>query len=218
MPDHYDLDSLAVVPLKQYTYLRPDLGEPSSLDPIHTTLFYSSFWPSHPFLPPRTCLEEHVRSSEGMSLIAVVNHMGSMYACARFEGLQASAAPQQPEEYPQSGLSVQSLILLAISSHMSNNPTQAQAFIHTATDIALAIGLHRHEFATSHGNGSRAMVESWRRTWWELYILDTMFAGLNQTSNMQLKGVDSDVVLPCEESMYHNFGVCISDAHPLSAC
>lgn len=213
--DHYDFEELAVVPLKQYTYLRPDAEESTSLDPVHTSILYSSFWPSHPFLPPRICLEEHVSGVEGMSLILVINYIGSIYACARNDELQALAPPQQLKEYPQNGFTVQTHILLAISSHMSNSPSQAQAFLLTAVDIALAIGLHRHDFATRHGKGSHAMEESWRRTWWELHILDIMFAGLNQTNDMRLKGVESDVLLPCEEAIYHDCDVCMINVHPL---
>ena len=215
MLDHYDFENMAVVPVKEYTYLRADAEEPTSLDPIYTSILYSSFWPSHPFLPPVIYLEEHVSGVEGMSLIPVINYIGSIYACARNDGLQALAPPQQLEKYPQNGFTVQSLVLLAISSHMSNNPTQAQAFLLTATEIALAIGLHRQDFATRHGKENHALEESWRRTWWELFILDIMFAGLNQTSNMRLKDVDSDVLLPCEEAMYHDSDVCITNVHPV---
>lgn len=218
MPDHYDPESLVVVPLKEYTYLRSHVEELISLDPIYTSILYSSFWPPHPFLPPRVCLDEHVSGSEGMTLIPVINYIGSIYARARNSELKPLATPQQPEEHPRNGFTVQSLILLAISSHMSNSPTQAQAFLHTAVDIALAIGLNRNDFSTYHGRGSHAIEESWRRTWWELYILDIMFAGLNQTSNIRLKDVNTDVLLPCEEAMYNNSDVCTSDVRPLFAC
>ncbi len=211
--DHYDFEGLAVVPLKQNTRLRPDPEEISTLDYCYTSMLYLSFWPSHPFLPPHRCLEEHVSGSGGTSLIPVINYIGSIYNRARNDDVQALNPPQQLEDYPQNGFTVQALILLAISSHMSNIPTRAQAFLHTATDTALAIGLNRPDFATRQGKGNHALEESWRRTWWELYILDIMFAGLNQTSNIRLKDVHSDVLLPCEEGMYHNGDVCTFIVH-----
>ena len=215
IPDHYDFESLAVVPLKQYTHLGPGPEEINTLDYLYTSMLYLSFWPSHPFLPPHRQLEEHVSGSGGTSLIPVINYIGSIYTRARNDEVQTLDPPQQLEDYPQNGFTVQALILLAISSHMSNIPTRAQTFLHRATDTALAIGMNRHDFATRQGRGNRAMEESWRRTWWELYILDVMFAGLNQTSNMRLKNVHSDVLLPCEEGMYHNGDVCTSLYHPL---
>ena len=215
MSDHYDFEGLAVLPLKQYTRLQAGPEEPITLDHLYTSMLYASFWPSHPFLPPHRLLEEHLSGSAGTSLIPVINYIGSIYIRVRHDELQALTPPQPLEEYPQNGFTVQSLILLAISSHMSNNPTQAQAFLATATDTAIAIGLHRHDFATRHGKENHALEESWRRTWWELFILDIMFAGLNQTSSMRLKCVDSDVLLPCEEAMYHNSDVCISSYNPV---
>ena len=217
MPDPH-FEDLAVMSFEPQVYKSSSLEERPSIDPLYASVFYSSIWPSHPFLPSRRDIEDYLRGSEGTSLIHAINYVGSLYACAGNNQLQTMTFRQKLHEYPQNGFAVQSLILLAISLHMSNNPTQAQAFLHTAIDIALAIGLHRHGFDTSHGKGSHAMAESWRRTWWELYILDIMFAGLNQTSNMWLKGVESDVLLPCEEAIYHNSDVCTSDVRPESAC
>lgn len=211
-------EDLAVMSFQPQVYKSSNLEERPLIDPLYASAFYSSFWPSHPFLPSSRDIEDYLRGNEGTSLIHVINYIGSLYARAGNYQLQAMTFPERLHRYPQNGFAVQSLILLAISSHMSNNLAQAQEFLHTAIDIALAIGLHRHGFDTTHGQGSRAMTESWRRTWWELYILDIMFAGLNQTSNMWLKDVESDVLLPCEEAIYHNNDVCSSDVRPVSAC
>ncbi len=217
MPDPH-FEDLALASFQPQVYKSSSFEEPPFIDPLYISVFYSSFWPSHPFLPSSRDIEAHLRGSEGTSLIHVINYIGSLYACAGNSQLIPMTFPQDPREYQQNGFAVQSLILLAISSHMSNNPTQAQAFLQTAIDIALAIGLHRHGFDTGNGKGSQAIAESWRRTWWELYILDIMFAGLNQTSNMWLKGVESDVLLPCEEATYHNSDVCAPDVRPASFC
>ena len=216
MPDPC-FENLAVMSFQPQVYKSSSLDERPSIDPLYTSVFYSSFWPFHPFLPSSRDIEDYLKGNEGASLIHAINYIGSLYACVGNNQLQIMNLPQRLHEYPQNVFAVQSLILLAISSHMSNNPTQAQAFLHTAVDIALAIGLHRQGFDTSHGKGSHVKEESWRRTWWELYILDVMFAGLNQTSNMWLKGVESDVLLPCEDTTYHNSDVCSSE-RLVSAC
>ena len=171
-------------------------------EPLHAFAFYSSFWPSHPFLPPHRRLAEHIKDSEGTNLSAAINHIGSLYSFAHYEHLAASFVPPPPLDRPQNGFAVQSLILRAISSHMANDPQQGQMSLNAATDIALNIGLHRNDFAFSHGKGIHVIEESWRRTWWELYILNVMFAALNQTSNIRLRAVNADVPLPCEENRY----------------
>ena len=209
----------AVTTFQSQYHKRPSFKQRPSLDPLYTSMFYSSFWPSHPFLPPNRDIEDHLRGSEETGLIHAINYIASLYVCAGNDQLRPLDFPQKLHQYPQNGFSVQSLILLAISSHMYNDHIQAQALLHTASDIAIGIELHRHEFSTSHGKGSHVMAETWRRTWWELYILDYMFAGLNQTSNMRLKGVVSDVLLPCEEEEYHSDEeVCTSNSRPASTC
>ena len=216
MPDP-QLEDLAIVSFQPQVWTNPSLEERVLIDHLYASVFYTSFWPSHPFLPPGRDIEDYLRGSEGTNLIYAINYIGSLYACVENNQLQALPFPQDLQIYPQNVFSVQSLILLAISSHMSNNPTQAQAFLHTAIDIAVAIGLHRSSFDTSHPKGTHATAEIWRRTWWELYILDIMFAGLNQTDDMRLKGVESDVLLPCEEVICHNSDVCTLDVYPVSA-
>lgn len=211
-------EDLGVTSFQPQVYKSHSLEERPSIHPLYAPLFFSSFWPSHPFLPSSRDIEDYLRGSEGTSLIHAINYIGSLYACAENHQPQRMSFPQETQKCPQNVFAVQSLILQAISSHMSNNPTQAQGFLQTAIDIALAIGLHKYDLDTSQGNESQVVAESWRRTWWELYILDIMFAGLNQTCNMWLKGVESHVLLPCEEANYRNSNVGICDVGPASAC
>ena len=211
-------EDLAVISFQPQVYKSHSLEDRSFIHPLYASIFYSSFWPSHPFLPSSRDIEDYLKGSEGTSLIHAINYIGSLYACAENNQRQRMSFPQEIHKCPQNVFAVQSLILLAVSSHMSNNPTQAQDFLHTAIDIALAIGLHKYDFDTSQGKESQVVAESWRRTWWELYILDIMFAGLNQTCNMWLKGVESHVLLPCEEENYRNSNVGICDVRPVSAC
>lgn len=210
-------EDLAVISFQPQVYKSHSLEERPSIHPLYASVFYSFFWPSHPFLPSSRDIEDYLKGSEETSLIHAINYVGSLYACAENHQRQRLPFPQKIHEYPQNVFAVQSLILLAISSHMSNNPTQAQDFLHSAVDIALAIGLHKYDFDTSQRKDSQVVAESWRRTWWELYILDIMFAGLNQTCNMWLKGVEPHVLLPCEEANHWNSKVGIWDVRPVSA-
>ncbi|KAI5800163.1 hypothetical protein DFH27DRAFT_623391 [Peziza echinospora] len=51
----------------------------------------------------------------------------------------------------------------------------------------------------------RVMQESWRRTWWELYFLDGILAGVHQRSDgFRLWLASCTVPLPCEEMEYNN--------------
>lgn len=53
------------------------------------------------------------------------------------------------------------------------------------------------------------LEESWRRTGWDLYIIDGMITGGRRESNFVLFDVAADVLLPCEEDEYLS-GVSIS--------
>ena len=125
-----------------------------------------------------------------------------MYLSADRDPVTISAASPSLQEYPHNGYSVQCLILRAIAAHMSNALNDAHSSLDLAIDIALGIGLHTESFATLHGHGSKVLEESWRRTWWQLFVLDVMFAALNQTSQMRLSHVSLEVLLPCDEVEY----------------
>jgi hypothetical protein len=93
-------------------------------------------------------------------------------------------------------------MLVAIGLDGNAERKRALAFLTQAGDIALEIGMHRREFPSLNGQGLPVREESWRRTWWELFVLDGMFAGVHQQSPFRLNEVGSTVLLPCEERDY----------------
>jgi len=92
------------------------------------------------------------------------------------------------------------MLLFAIGLHANGEPERAKEVMQSAVRIALEIGMHRREYASRNGAGCSITEESWRRTWWELYVVDGMIAGVNQSTSSRLFDVASDVGLPCEES------------------
>jgi hypothetical protein len=75
-------------------------------------------------------------------------------------------------------------------------------------DIALSIvvdkSMFRREFAEEHSMGDAVLAESFRRTWWMVYIVDAYYAGTTGTMNMAVMHVDATADLPCEESEYES--------------
>jgi hypothetical protein len=67
--------------------------------------------------------------------------------------------------------------------------------------------MNRQEYAGQNGEHNPVLEESWRRTWWSLYITDCLFAGIRGESKFALRTIASTVDLPCEECLYNN-GVC----------
>jgi hypothetical protein len=71
-----------------------------------------------------------------------------------------------------------------------------------ATRLALDLGMHRQEFAEQNGEGDAVLEESWRRTWWQVYIADAFFAAMARANTFPTCNVDVTVALPCEEEEY----------------
>ncbi|RGP81415.1 hypothetical protein FLONG3_560 [Fusarium longipes] len=100
------------------------------------------------------------------------------------------------------GFLVQALLLLVIGLDGKRQRKRVERLMADAQNIALEIGLNKDSFAATYGQGIPVLEESWRRTWWELYIVDALMSGVHQTNNFALYDVPADVALPCEEYEY----------------
>jgi len=110
---------------------------------------------------------------------------------------------------PVNGFSVQALTLFALARHCADEYDIAEQYVDKAIDISLAIGLNLQEFAAANGEGDAILQESWRRTWWTLYLVDGLFATISHYCTHRLQNVTMDVDLPCEDTEYER-GVCFS--------
>ena len=205
---HAPIEEMSLVPASyDQELLAPDDNLASKnylpISPQHLSSFYSFFWPAHPFLPPHSYLPYYLEKSRDTRLQIALSFIGSKYSTAKEDPATSWEPDQSFSQYPRDGHSIQTLILIAISYHMSSEREIAKTAFARAGEIALSIGLQKYSFATDHGNGDAVIEESWRRTWWELYVLDVMFAALNQSS-AQLDGVHLEVPLPCEETLYQS--------------
>ena len=88
---------------------------------------------------------------------------------------------------------------------------QATHTLDRAIDLALDLGMNRRSFAAERSFGVPVLAESWRRTWWELYVMDGMFAAVHMKTSFRLHSVPTDVGLPCEEGVYRAGNVPVSD-------
>jgi hypothetical protein len=64
--------------------------------------------------------------------------------------------------------------------------------------------MHRSEVAYSHGEVDPVIQESWRRTWWQLYLSDAHYAAIRQEFTFSAYGVDVTTELPCDEGDYNS--------------
>jgi hypothetical protein len=139
-------------------------------------------------------------------LEAAMRYIGSFYLAQA--STTAFAAEAERAVYnmtcPKDGFKVQAMLILAIGLDGYTLQEKALQFLVQAQDIALELGMNRREFAVLNGSELNVLEESWRRTWWELFVVDGMIAGVHQKSSFRLNDIPAEVGLPCEEEQYVN--------------
>jgi hypothetical protein len=140
-------------------------------------------------------------------LLPAMQFIGSLYEAAplnmnenrpRIEAVVSSI-----ESPPSDGFTVQALLLIAIATHSNDDFAHARELLDKAVRLALTIGMNSQSFAQDNGEGDAVLEESWRRTWWLLYMTDGIFSRIRHCSTFSLHGVRADVDLPCEEALFH---------------
>lgn len=167
--------------------------------------FYKLFFPGHPFILPRVHLKQQFESNPDFSgqLFLMVTFIGSLY----IHDPQSIEYKKQAEEsfdlaLSPNGFTVQALLLLSLTLEWTGENERAAAMLERAKNMGLEIGMQHRDFASRHGRGEKVLEESWRRTWWELFMVDAMFAGIRHLPTFTLWGIDTDVDIPCEEELY----------------
>ena len=133
--------------------------------------------------------------------LRLVGFVGSAYTSAGqslSRKQNAIDAPSRPD-LSQNGDSIQALLIFAIPTHWCNNFSYARQLLDRAINIAIHIGLFSRDFALANGGGDLVCEESWRRTWWYLYVVDGWFAAVDRNDTFALYNVETSVGLPCGE-------------------
>jgi hypothetical protein len=166
--------------------------------------FFYHFYPAHPFLLPRANFMALRKETTLECLEAAMRYVGSFYveqAPTIALGLEAERLAYRMDT-PKDGFRVQALLILAIGLDGYTYQEKALQILTDAQNLALELEMNKRDFAVINGNRSSSVEESWRRTWWELYVVDGMIAGVHQKSSFRLNEIHADVALPCEEKEY----------------
>ncbi|KAJ4245747.1 hypothetical protein NW762_013871 [Fusarium torreyae] len=167
--------------------------------------YYTNFHDFHPFVLPRQHLIRLCNGPQHSSLnfdplIAVMRLVGNLYSTHQWsDSLKLHAETCIAQLPPSDPIVVQSRLLYSIALFWHNFKIEAKQQIDAAADIAKVLCMHKHEFATTYGAGDDVLTESWRRTWWMLFIVDAYFAGTLGTMNLKTIHIEATVELPCEE-------------------
>ncbi|KAF2177705.1 hypothetical protein K469DRAFT_602358 [Zopfia rhizophila CBS 207.26] len=166
--------------------------------------FFAYFYGSHPFCLPRPRLMELLKERRVPLLELAVQYIGSCFIPDVPTDIYKDALNRMlaNQNIPKDGYTVQALMLFAIGLHANNDPGRAGQVFAMAMNMTVEIGLHRVDFALLHGDNDRVLEESWRRTWWSMYVVNGMMAAVNPNVQFRLKDVSTDVPLPCENDEY----------------
>ncbi|KAI9035555.1 putative C6 transcription factor [Aspergillus affinis] len=171
--------------------------------------YYKNFHICHPFIVPQKHLkrlyEDPSRQQSFAPLIATLRFLGNIYKAREWsiplkECLEASVS-QAPASDP---IIVQCRLLYSIALFWHDLKEDSQLQMDMATKLAVDMQMFRHEFAVAQGADDLVMRESWRRTWWMLYIADAYYAGTLGTTNLRVVDIDATTELPCDESDYES--------------
>ena len=168
-------------------------------------LFYSNFFAAHPILVPICFYHTHPYPEY---LRQVVRFIGSHYSSSvSSDTLRMSIDLTGPGRVVEkTSFMVQARLLFAIALHARGEAMDAAGMMQAAVNLAIELRMNLRDFAPAHGNGNPILEESLRRTWWELYVMDGYLAALHKLPSFRSNTVRSEVLLPCEETIYASAG------------
>ncbi|KAI1940935.1 hypothetical protein LOZ12_003748 [Ophidiomyces ophidiicola] len=163
--------------------------------------YYAFFHEAHPILPPSHLL--HRISPIPTCLETVIKFIGAHYTQNPSAHLyRDSAQAELTANAEPSFCKVQALLLFAIVLHARNERAESVDFFRAAVQLAFGLGMNRASFASAIGGGDPVRVETIRRTWWELYIVDGLFSAFDQMPSAISNNTLMDTLLPCDDLSY----------------
>ncbi|KAK6078506.1 C6 zinc finger domain-containing protein [Seiridium cupressi] len=167
--------------------------------------FYFHFFPGHPATLPKEHVLRLSKERDLGHLLAAMRWAGSLYfevGPARSTYFEEAMQLVYAQDVPKDGFLVQAMLILIIGLDGSCQQEKARDILSDVERIAIETGLFQRSYATTHGQGNPMLEESWRRTWWDLFVVDGMVAGVHRQTNFLLFDIVADAGLPCEEHQY----------------
>lgn len=174
-------------------------------------LYYEYFHPSHPFLLPRRSLDMRLRAGPPsptlQQLTATMEYIGSFY---RHISIATELFPGDDASIGMDGFVVQNILLRAMAKSMCDDKSGSEVLLARAIQQASLIGMHEKSFADTVADGDPILAESWRRTWWMLYLTDANFSVTRRDFVPIITTSSHDVDLPCEDGLYERMVNCFT--------
>jgi len=142
----------------------------------------SFFHKAHPYVLPRYSFLARLDSDpESLKyVLSVMQYIGSLYApdISSSELRDLALSQLDSPNLPPNGFTVLALLLTSIAIHSEDEFRQGRVTLDRAIYMALETRMNSRTFANMERDP--VLAESWRRTYWGLYVTDSMFAGIHR--------------------------------------
>ncbi|KAH6900326.1 hypothetical protein B0T10DRAFT_554861 [Thelonectria olida] len=165
--------------------------------------YYLYFHDSHPWLPPKTIMSSLIqtRPDEFGFTMAMIAYIGSIYISNMDTNpLREKAFRMASGPLNNSVWDVQALLSISIAACGEGQIGLCGTYFDKALQIALELGLQSKDF--SEAEDDRILAESYRRTYWALYLHGSLRTVREHLGHFQLFSTTVTTELPCEEWEY----------------
>lgn len=171
--------------------------------------YYKTFHICHPFILPRKHLtklyQDQNRQQSFAPLIAALRFLGNIYKAREWSiPLKQHLETSMSQAVALDPILVQCRLLYSMALFWYEYKDDSKLQVTMANKLAIDLQMFHPGFAAAQGADDLVLRESWRRTWWMLYIVDTYYAGTLGTMNLQVVNIDTTMELPCDESDYES--------------
>ncbi|KAF4998690.1 hypothetical protein FGRMN_3016 [Fusarium graminum] len=164
-------------------------------------LYYENFHNAHPFLVPSSAFTSR---NYPPYLRRMVDFAGSHYSPSGPNmQLHHQVTADMMSTSGRSTCMVQSLLIYSILLFFRGELDSAGKSFDQCAQMALDLGMHLTDFASTRQLDNPIEAESLRRTWWEIYVTDILMGIPPKTMNLRCSSIPPKVCLPCEESFYN---------------
>ncbi|KAG9253914.1 N-terminal binuclear Zn cluster-containing/DNA binding domain-containing protein [Emericellopsis atlantica] len=164
--------------------------------------FYDHFHAAHPFVLPKDFMVRFLHDPSLEPLLSAMRWVGSLFIdvpAARNSLFDEAWQRVHEPRNARDGFLVQAMMVLIVGMDGVTLNERARELLLDVEKLAVEIALNTRPFAIFHGRGIPVLEESWRRTWWDLLVIDGMIAGVHRMTTFALYDTPTDVALPCEE-------------------
>ena len=166
-------------------------------------LFYKYFWPAHPFIVPRLLLKREPFIVPN-HLTKIMCFVGSHYMRGYDRDyLRVAIIAELSGDLSDDVFTVQALLLFGMISFARYEESQGCEMVDRAVTLALKLNMNRKTCTKFNLDGSPVLLESFFRTWWELYVVNGLMSMVSGSKlPFRLQHIASDVPLPGPDHAY----------------